>query len=523
VSLAALLSLVAIALHVRFVTTVGALWRDETNSVNLANLTSFREIWQFLDYDSFPILFFAVLRGWTAMFGLDNDTALRALGLLTGCAIIGVLWLNARSLGARLPVLSLALLGLNPMIIRYGDSVRGYGLGMLLILLAFRSFWRIADPAAQVTPKRVLSATCWSLLSVQCLYYNSVLLLAICCGAAAVALRARAWGRIALVVGIGAVAAVSLLPYAPMMRRMGEWTFLVSWPADYAWIWTRLCEVIGSPDPLATVIWCGLFLGALVVIIRSKVPAAALFAAVAAVVGVAVYATFLNVLNYYTQPWYYVTLAAFVACALDVVFGVSKPASALRTLRVAMAVVLLPIAAYPAWDELATRHTNIDAVAARLQPIATKQDLILMPRWECAIPFARYYHGPAEMITLPPITDHRFHRYDLVLQHMLTPDSPQPVLDRVEETLRAGHKVFVVGTLPYPTATTPIPALPPLRRTAKGRWEGPPQGRVWNFRAGQFLRAHGSAAGEIDVPLPTGTRVQSFEDLSLTVISGWKE
>ena len=85
-------------------------------------LPSFGEVLHFLDYDSFPILFFAVLRGWSGVFGSDNDTALRALGCIIGLAVLGALWFNARAFGIRWPVLSLALIGLNPMLIRYGDS-----------------------------------------------------------------------------------------------------------------------------------------------------------------------------------------------------------------------------------------------------------------------------------------------------------------------------------------------------------------------------------------------------------------
>ena len=189
----AILLLLATALHVRFVTHVGGLWRDETNSVSLATLPSLAEIWQFLDYDSFPVLFFGVLRGWTTLFGADNDLALRALGLITGLGILGALWVNARAFGIKWPVLSFALIGLNPMLIRYGDSTRAYGLGIVLILLTFRSFWRLVDSPSPPPAKRILPAALLALLSVQCLYYNSVLLFAIAAGAMTVAFRQRAW------------------------------------------------------------------------------------------------------------------------------------------------------------------------------------------------------------------------------------------------------------------------------------------------------------------------------------------
>ena len=196
------------------------------------------------------------------VFGADNDAALRALGFITGLAVLGALWLNARAFGIRWPVLSLALIGLNPMVIRYGDSARAYGLGIFLILLTFRSFWRLVDKPSPPGARRVAAAAVLAVLSVQCLYYNSVLLLAIAAGTMAVAARRRAWKTVGLVLGIGILAAASLLPYVPMMRRMAEWTFMVSYPADLPWLWKRVGEVLGSPDPLGVWLWLSLlFLG----------------------------------------------------------------------------------------------------------------------------------------------------------------------------------------------------------------------------------------------------------------------
>ena len=357
----------AVALHVRFITHVGGLWRDESNSVHLATLPTFAEVLRFLDYDSFPILFFAVLRGWSGVFGSDNDAALRALGFIIGFAVLWALWFNARAFGIRWPVLSLALIRLNPMLIRYGDSTRAYGLGIILILLTFRSFWCLVNKPSPPDARRVLAATALALLSVQCLYFNSVLLLAIAAGAVAVAVRSRMWRTVGIVLGIGVLAAASLLPYVPMMRWMREWTFMVSYPADLAWLWKRTCEVIGSPDPLSVWLWLGLFVVGLGVVASFAVaqlwrgfarrriieanagrvtlssaplnrdephalPDGTLFAVVAVIVGVAGYAAFLRMLHYYTQPWYYITLIAFAACALDVIFGAWPIASRHRTL-----------------------------------------------------------------------------------------------------------------------------------------------------------------------------------------------
>lgn len=55
------------------------------------------------------------------------------------------LWLNAREFGHSLPLVSLALLAMSPSLIRWGGTVRGYGLGLLLILVTCALLWRFAD------------------------------------------------------------------------------------------------------------------------------------------------------------------------------------------------------------------------------------------------------------------------------------------------------------------------------------------------------------------------------------------
>lgn len=539
-------ALVAISLHIRLLTHVGGLWRDEANSVQLATLPTLQEAWRSLDFDSFPILFFGVLRGWTGIFGASNDVALRVLGLIIGLSVMAVLLVAARTLGARWPVLSFALVGLNPMLIRYGDSTRAYGLGILLLLLTFWSFWRLVASASFGSYTKILSAALLALLSVQCLYYNSVLLLAICAGAIAVALRMRAWRTIGIILAIGLLAALSLLPYIPMMRRMHEWTFLVHYPVDLPWLWKRAGEVMGSPDPICIWLWAGLFVVGLGVTagagvstiwsrpeIRRKsereLPTVVLFAAVSLFVAVPAYAGFLRILNYYTQPWYYITIAMFVACAMDVVFG-AWPANAkflhlpllLRAVRLLAAFALLCITGLPAWAEIPIRHTNVDLLAAQLRSRTVKGDVILISHWQYAISLYRYYRGPAEIITLPPIDDHRFHRYDLALRQMMTADPLQPVFVRLDDVLRSGHRVFLAGRFNFPKPDFVVPIVAPGYLDAAGQWHGAAFEAVWPLQAGQFLRSHATRLVQIKVAVPQQGLVQGFENLELGMAEGWR-
>ena len=62
----------------------GPLWRDETNTFNLAHMPSLRDIWHNLQFDSCPLLWPLVVRG-SGMLGLtDGDMGIRILGLAIG-------------------------------------------------------------------------------------------------------------------------------------------------------------------------------------------------------------------------------------------------------------------------------------------------------------------------------------------------------------------------------------------------------------------------------------------------------
>ena len=102
---------------------------------------------------------------------------------------------------------------------------------------------------------RVALATLAALLSVQCLYHNAILLFAICLGAAAVGLRRRQPKCVILVLTIGAVAGISLLPYLPIIRRVGAWNFQFKAPISFPFLWGKLSETLASPIGAAVWAW----------------------------------------------------------------------------------------------------------------------------------------------------------------------------------------------------------------------------------------------------------------------------
>jgi predicted membrane-bound mannosyltransferase len=197
-------TVVAIYLHILFGMNAGALWRDEVNSLEVATMRTFAEMWANLSFDSFPALFFVILRLFAGVPASVSDGSLRIFGAAIGLLILVAVWLNARWLRLGFPLITLALIGFNPMVIRYGDSIRAYGLGILFALLTIGAIWRLIE---SFTLRHAVIAVVIAVLSVQSLYYNAVLLFALCLAAATVTLRRRQIVQTLTVFAIGAVAA----------------------------------------------------------------------------------------------------------------------------------------------------------------------------------------------------------------------------------------------------------------------------------------------------------------------------
>src|SRR5437867_1197811 len=220
-------TILAAALYATFLFNAGALWRDEVNSVNVASATSLSMMWRSSEFDSFPILWLLLLRAWIATGIGATDVGLRVFGVMGGVALVGAIWFAAWRLGQGVPLVSLALLAVNPVVVRWGASVRAWGLGAALLLVSLVSLKAATDSP---TPRSVVLAALAAILSVQTLFHNAVLLAAIVAGCVAIAVARREWTHALVPIVIGVVAAISLLPYVATIGRVNQWSTLVQVP-----------------------------------------------------------------------------------------------------------------------------------------------------------------------------------------------------------------------------------------------------------------------------------------------------
>jgi hypothetical protein len=441
VVVAGILAVIAAALHFIFFRSAGAFWRDEAISIRVATSPSLSAMLHRFYFDAALLLSSSVLRLWIDLTGLSQP-AIRMFGLIAGLLALIAAAVAIRLLGGRIPVIAFAILGMNGDIIRYGDSIRSYGVGMVTCLLAFGT---IGYASRTRSTRGWLYAGLAAAVSVQATYQNSILVFACCIAAACVQPRREIWKPLAA----GACSAVTLLPYAGMMS-------------------TRLNDMFRSAD-VTLRSYASAFAGTLGIVSLVVFCAALLwarrldYATLAAVLFVAVHFVYIRWVGYTPQPWYFVLPIAVIAVAADVSLGI--PALARAAVAVLVAVLAIPSVT----ADITQRQTNIDDAASVLNRDARTGDFIVVYPWYVDTSFSMYYRGTAGWQSLPPIADHSVQRLDLAARAALTPGVEAPVAERAAAALRTGHRVWLVG-FPLFKERPRDRARPTIPEAADMRW-----------------------------------------------------
>jgi hypothetical protein len=248
----------------------------------------------------------------------------------------------------------------------------------------------------------------------------------------------------------------------------------------------------------------------------------ALFCLVSLLVGLAGNYVFLKILSYYTEPWYYLPLLSLTAVCVDALVGALIQTRPARIVRLAAALVIVTATLVPTRRAVRTRLTDVDVVAAQLAALARPGDLVLVTPWHYGVSFNRYYRGSAEWMTVPPISSHLLHRYDLLTELMHMPDQTFPArqaTDRAADALRAGHRVFIAGGLVDPPPGEQPRVLPPAPWPG-GIWSEGAHEQQWSMMVSQFLTQH--VAKKTRIPIEVTRVVSRYENLSLEMLEGWR-
>ena len=517
-TVAALLSIaVLILLSVR-ATHAGGLWRDECGTVQLALMPDISDILKNFQHQTLPPLFPLVIRFYARLFGTSN-ASLQALRLLVGAALLGVAWFNSRMLEHRAPLTLLALFGLNSTFLFWG----GYALLEVALILAFGLSVKLL---LQPPGRGIIAAGLAGILSVQLLINNLVLVLAMYLSAALACLILRFYRLAAVFIGIALCCAVSDIVYLKVYAA-ADWAIVLKVPSTFQSIWNDFHTALGRPYSILQGTWYALFfatiVGAcwqLVITLRrqSRQPVLLLFGILLSVLAPLAYFISVSLAGRLTHPRHFLPLVALLAATLDLLIAELASINWVRLARLGVAFAALLFVPAAVWPEMIKRQTNIDIVAQTLEQDAGRHDLIVVNPSSLGISFNWYYHGAAPWITIPPIQEHRIHRYDLVKSKMLEPDPLRDVRSAIRQTLESGNRVWIVGGARPPEENLPL-SLPPAPDLEFG-WSARAYSNVWSLQLGDFLKTHVELGNVVISP---ASDVSDTENVPLLVAQGWRD
>ncbi len=501
-----------VVLQVNFALSAGALWRDEAGIVNHATLENLNELWSNLD--KYPILSALILRLWAATDWGATDIGLRVFGLIAGTLVLAALWLNSKIFGHNVPLVAMVLIGLNAAFIKLFGSVRPYGLGILFTTISFGAFWLAASAP---TAWRIIIAVISGVLMVQCVYTNVFLLLGIGSAAIVVCVVNRHYTRSILIGLLVLLIALTLWPYVSIMERLADWVQIQRAPDITLVTSAGLMEALGEPNKGLMLIWAAILTAFVFAAIRlsresqglraptePSVHDVVVFSTVALCVSTITYVVFFETaVKMPLSARHVLPLLAFTAICTDVVVGKWRNGVALR---ITLALIVALGFGMATWQKVSERITTVDIVAKVVKEHAHNDDMVILYPWYLGITFDRYYRGNTPWTTIPPMNDHKLHRWDLIKRSMLDPDPIKGTLETIKDTLDKGRTVWVIGEMVIPTPHLHIPSLPAPPHPKSG-WSCLPYLHHWGLRTFDLLFKSATYRKQIHVDLHQPTNI----------------
>lgn len=521
------LTLLIVYLHAVFLVNAGGFWRDEADSIALALRPSLANTWADLNFDSNPVLHVLVIRLWAKLFG-SSDMSFRSLGFMIGISILAALWIKARALQSRTPLTSLLLIGMSPVMIRFLDSARPYGVTAVTTILAFTVVWRAVRKPTSVN---IGIASLMLALCIQALYHSAIFVLAMGIGALSAAFLRGGVKRAFLVAIPFFIAVISLLPHLGHLQQAQNWWPLARDPSASQMLLKSFLDALSSPTQYFTWLWATLLIlavvGAILSLSRKKrrdsledEQGYLLYCTITLIVStIGFFPFFVFVIGQFAfQKWHFVPLLVVVAVSAEPLAEQVISKTLTKGLYLLLIITSVIIAVNPAARNLTMRMTSIDLIASVVEREAHPYDLIVVTPWYIGISFDRYYRGSAPWMTFPSLVDTSIHRYDLLKERMKQPGTITKEIAKILSTLQNGGAIWVVGQIGPVSQGLFVTPLPPAPLPTTG-WSSAPYIDNWNRHLISILLSHSNQAAIM--PLHTNRKINPLEAPRIAVFRGF--
>ena len=528
-AVAGLLSVIAIGLHAILYFNVGDPWRDEVSAIAVASMPNLGAIWETSRHDSFPILYYALLHAWIAIFG-ETTTSIRALGLGLGLGGLGSIWWLARRLGIGTPLLLLAMVAMSASVIRYGDAARAYGLALIAAAFMLGTIWTLLSDYSK---KNAALAAVACIAAAHSTYQNSLLLLAIGIAAILALTITRRWRNAVAVAVICAATAASITIYLPAINYVKSLADMIPWVISAPDVFNAFGKTVSAGyGTWQQWVWLAFVLtgltggfAALLIperqtdsIQQDDAMARSLFVALVIPLLAIVFTIFMIRSNYAVRPWYLLGLMLVLAATVEAgIAALPAPPVAKQMGRLVAAIVIGVLAVINAPAELKRRATNMPDLIAAIERSGGPNDLIILTEWYTGTTFNHLYRGSKKWMTIPDLGRHSVHRWDLVKDRMQGTSGVTREIEHITNTLLAGNRVFVIGNFVRIPPHMAQVQLPPAPHPQAG-WNAATYTGFWAAQAGATLSNYATQSSQLQAPASAET-MMIWENFPLTVYS----
>jgi hypothetical protein len=362
-----------------------------------------------------------------------------------------------------------------------------------------------------------------------CLFLNGPIVPAIVLAAAAVFLLRAELKWLALLLFIAALSG-GLAHLTRLVNTHGaqDWGKVLTVPFSFNAFLHQFIAACGGSHLGVSVIWLSLvflsLVGAvwrLLIVWKSEQAPERdmlLFGAISILASVFLYYALLSKIHNEPQQRYFLPLVCLLAIATDLIVSNLCRYYWVRVARIGLVIVAIFALPVAIWPEIIKRQTNIDTLAQKLEQSTTPNDLIIVNPSPLGVSFNWYYHGRAQWMTLPELSEKRILRYDLLKAKMEERDALSDVRSAISHTLQSGNRVWLVGGARPLEEDLPL-SLSPAPDPEFG-WSARAYSNVWSLQLGDFLRRHVKLG---DVVISHTSDVSDTENIPLLMAQGWQD
>lgn len=484
---------------------MGAFWLDEVDSIGAAT-RPWPAMWRALEQSSMPLGHHLLLAGWLALFGdVPREVSLRLLGFLISVGTLAAVWRFTLRHAQRPPLFFGLLFFLAPTVVRSMGTIRPYGLSALILLLLTDELLR---QLRQENPRRLWLCSLLALLAIHN-HYLSVVAIVLLAAAACMAGGKSAW-RPALAM---LLPLLTMAIYLPILRVSAQWlAFIKTDQIRWQGPWEALIKLLAMEHTLPLYLWAaGLFmvLWGLAFNLHRLAPTVMRFHLAILLLLPAGCALFLVLQRTNFSPWYLIpALTVSVACLECLV--PHQVVAARREIMAALLLVPVMVAVqlFYAVNPLSQPQSTLDRSAAFVKREVSSEDLIVVRSFYNAVGWNYYFGDHHSWRSVPPITDASMLRFDLLQQAQQGDGEPMnQLLADCKRTLRAGHRVFLIGATSLPHGQ------PGGKQKRRQEWEG---------ALVELLDRHPTRSRHMVFGDFTDGAKTYYENAPVNIFSGWR-